>query len=334
MHSTCPSCGSDRSVPAHDVTDRESRERRCMDCATKFTRDDMMRPMGAGSEVRARAAREFKVNPRGIPKHKELPPGTRVRVADGSGLDSRKKGVVIAPVTDHRGIAKTTHGGEFQPFDRRRERMVRYDDGETGTMFLSRLIEIEDEPVKRSERQSGGSYLRGVDSETGVVVEKVFPSGAWEVSDIIDNHRVSMRYMDHTRQEAIDAFVAEFGTSDGEYHENAGAKMRPAVEDYETANRALGTRDEVSIGNNTRLRREDDSNIAVVLHRTPIVTYRIDGLMELNSGGHRTVTTKARMNEVTPAWLTIYQKGGEWFVREPGSGGALRFEDGMVVGHQ
>ena len=42
-----------------------------------------------------------------------------------------------------------------------------------------------------------------------MIIEKVFPSGAYRVSDIIDNVRVSRLYMGYTKREALKQFKAE-----------------------------------------------------------------------------------------------------------------------------
>lgn len=67
------------------------------------------------------------------------------------------------------------------------------------------------------------------------------------------------------------------------------------------------------VGNNTRLHYVDGTNgadIAVKLHNTDVVTIHSDGTYTLNSGGWRTSTTKARINEHSPA--RVYSKRGEW----------------------
>lgn len=278
-------------------------------------------------------------------------------------------------------------------------------------------------------------------TKDGVSVERVFPSGAWRISAIIGEHRVSEQYMGYSRAEAIEEFRAEHMPSKGLHRQNAasgrrearpyvglvrgrasereafrsavtptasthprygavvgpfrtmraaklaamaqmqgmarnvaewerfaerregqhqlalgamkalseprvnGAKMQMPVYDWASAQKALGAKSSVRIGHNTTLRYNggwwetpmrdvENDVIEVVLYSTPIVTYRMDGSITLNSGGHQTVTTKARINEVTPPWIDVYQKGGSWFVREPGVAGAVPFHDGMRVKHR
>jgi hypothetical protein len=69
-----------------------------------------------------------------------------------------------------------------------------------------------------------------------------------------------------------------------------------------------------SIGNNTQLTREHDGRLIVRLHSTDILMAFPDHVM-LNTGGYKTVTTKARMNEyLIPAGATVYADNGTWFV--------------------
>ena len=70
------------------------------------------------------------------------------------------------------------------------------------------------------------------------------------------------------------------------------------------------------LGNNTYAERRDNA-IAVRLHNTDVVTYHKGGAITFNHGGWPTVTTKARMNEFSPA--RISQVRGVWFISMPGS---------------
>lgn len=72
----------------------------------------------------------------------KFPVGSRVRILLGAGLDSEKTGTVIPPELDHRGIPKV-HGA-YQPFRTGgplAERMIRLDNGQKITMFVSYLRE-------------------------------------------------------------------------------------------------------------------------------------------------------------------------------------------------
>lgn len=63
--------------------------------------------------------------------------------------------------------------------------------------------------------------------------------------------------------------------------------------------------------NNTYAERRGEC-IAIRLHATDIMTFHPDGRIVLNSGGWKTVTTKARMNEYLPPGLQIWQNRGTW----------------------
>jgi len=87
---------------------------------------------------------------------------------------------------------------------------------------------------------------------------------------------------------------------------------------YETADSQLQGRNKLSrkVGNNTYLIRNSGvpgDSIHLKLHDTYIITWYADGRVELNSGGWRTVTTKARMNEFLEGY-SISQSKGQWFV--------------------
>jgi hypothetical protein len=85
------------------------------------------------------------------------------------------------------------------------------------------------------------------------------------------------------------------------------------------------------IGNNTVRYTRPNGDDVIRLHRTDIVTRKPDGSVILNSGGWRTVTTKARLNEYVSS-VAIYQKDHEWFICNRGDwAGAIPFEDGCTV---
>jgi len=101
---------------------------------------------------------------------------------------------------------------------------------------------------------------------------------------------------------------------------------------YQRANEMLTGRckDSRKLGNNTRLERRDDG-IAVRLHTTDVVTYKPNGDVVLDSGGWRTVTTKARMNEYAP--VSVWSVNGEWFAARGvtcGRAEAHLFADGIT----
>lgn len=90
-------------------------------------------------------------------------------------------------------------------------------------------------------------------------------------------------------------------------------------------------------GRATRLQKRADGSIAVKYHDTDVFTWLPDGAIRLNSGGFRTVTTKARINEYLPQGMALYQERGIWYLSlgdpYPFSEGCKRlvFADGMMV---
>lgn len=83
---------------------------------------------------------------------------------------------------------------------------------------------------------------------------------------------------------------------------------------YEEANNQLTGRNQNGrkLANNTYLERRGD-NIALRLHSTDIITFQPDGIVLVTTGGWKTVTTKARLNEYLPHGFGISQKGGVWY---------------------
>lgn len=75
---------------------------------------------------------------------------------------------------------------------------------------------------------------------------------------------------------------------------------------------------------NTRIQRIDYDTICIRFYATTIVKIHRSGVYQLNSGGFRTATTKARINQFSPAGL--YQKGRVWFFRD-----GMEFHDGDCV---
>lgn len=73
--------------------------------------------------------------------------------------------------------------------------------------------------------------------------------------------------------------------------------------------------------NNTRIVRHPDGSRGVFLYQTEIVTVRPDGSVRLRTGGWKTSTTRARMNQVANEWGLGYSvsfAGGDFTVRYRG----------------
>lgn len=83
----------------------------------------------------------------------------------------------------------------------------------------------------------------------------------------------------------------------------------------------------------TKVVQESDQSVSLYYHRTPVVTWYLDGRIVLRSGGHYTVTTKRRMNDAVPD-IRVWQRNFEWWVT-PIHGNTqenpIPFHDGMVV---
>src|SRR5579864_7126511 len=108
---------------------------------------------------------------------------------------------------------------------------------------------------------------------------------------------------------------------------------------YLKADSQLSGRNKLSrkVGNNTYLVRNSGvlgDSIHLKLHDTYIITWYADGRTELNSGGWRTVTTKARINEHLEDGFGISQVKGLWYVTRYQSDkfeDVCMFEDGLVI---
>lgn len=92
------------------------------------------------------------------------------------------------------------------------------------------------------------------------------------------------------------------------------------------------------IANNTVKYTHADGTVRIRLHKTDIVTQHPDGTFTLNSGGWRTVTTKARIDQFAP--VNLGASGGEWWVHNNnadaviGLRSSVPFFDGMRVDHK
>tara|TARA_B000000565_G_C23532870_1_gene280491 strand:- start:180 stop:482 length:303 start_codon:yes stop_codon:yes gene_type:complete len=83
-------------------------------------------------------------------------------------------------------------------------------------------------------------------------------------------------------------------------------------------------RTERKIGNNTYARILHNGSIAVRLYSTDVVTIHTDNSATLRNGGHKTDTTKNRINKYSP--VKVFQKNWEWFTAD-----GTPFQEGMRV---
>ena len=86
-------------------------------------------------------------------KEASFKPGDKVKVSQGSGLDSGKVGVVVSPQlikTDGRGIP-TNIQGAYKPVDWKKEVPIKFSDGTLTTMFKNRLTIESKQPLKEGK---------------------------------------------------------------------------------------------------------------------------------------------------------------------------------------
>lgn len=115
--------------------------------------------------------------------------------------------------------------------------------------------------------------------------------------------------------------------------------MRVTLKDlpasYDEAESFVGERDARSLGANTVVFRDARGAFAIRLYATTVVRFMRDAegfeSVELNTGGHKTVTTRSRLNAALKhtGW-SVYAERGKWslYLRGERVGGFL---DGIVV---
>lgn len=111
--------------------------------------------------------------------------------------------------------------------------------------------------------------------------------------------------------------------------DNAGARV-VGGHTYRELDAFIGNRTSRAVGNNTRAARRNAQAIAIQLHKTDIVTFFANGDVRFDTGGYRTVTTKARMNSYArPLGASIYADRGQWWFAT--SAGRQPFVDGISI---
>jgi hypothetical protein len=101
------------------------------------------------------------------------------------------------------------------------------------------------------------------------------------------------------------------------------------VTSFAAADAFLGSKDWRTIGHNTAIRRVSPDRIAARYHYTDVVTYHQDGRITFSTGGWMSVTTKVRLNALSPC--QVWSEGdGDWAIQGP-TGDAARFEDGVTM---
>lgn len=96
--------------------------------------------------------------------------------------------------------------------------------------------------------------------------------------------------------------------------------------------RASQGRDRAKLHKNIYLEPRPDGKIAVKYHDTDIVVYHPNGKIELHTGGWRTASTKANLNQYSP--FQVWQSKGIWYIHTGGpftDETTREFEDGMIL---
>ena len=103
---------------------------------------------------------------------------------------------------------------------------------------------------------------------------------------------------------------------------------------------AISAKETVIMGQNhtvgahaTTVARDRTGTLNITYHSTVVVSVADDGRITLDSGGHRTSTTKTRMNQAARQYglgFEVYQRARAWYVRVGGC--VLPFADGMAFG--
>jgi hypothetical protein len=93
--------------------------------------------------------------------------------------------------------------------------------------------------------------------------------------------------------------------------------------------RGKTNRDTRKVGNNTYAEILHDGSVGIMLHSTYVVKIHEDNTYTLQTGGWHTPTTKDRINQYFPGYVS--QRKGEWFVRLNHNNREYPFVEGMVV---
>ena len=77
----------------------------------------------------------------------------------------------------------------------------------------------------------------------------------------------------------------------------------------------------------------DDNYTVVLFHTTPVVKFNDEEII-LNSGGWKTSSTRARMNQTSNQYdlgFVVRQERGDWIVYIDSRDQAILFTDGMTI---
>lgn len=99
---------------------------------------------------------------------------------------------------------------------------------------------------------------------------------------------------------------------------------------YARAKSLLNGRLRMKIGHNTYLAQTEET-FTVIYHKTDIITFFSNDVVRLNTDGHKTTTTKARLNILS--WYYVYQRKNVWYVIDE-NGYEVEFYDGIYLGRK
>lgn len=89
---------------------------------------------------------------------------------------------------------------------------------------------------------------------------------------------------------------------------------------FEQANEMLGQREERKLINNTYAIRGGNGRVNIVHHNSAIATFEPDGEVTLTNAGYGSVSTRERLNAMTPWNLGFVQKNHAQMILLKGSG--------------
>ena len=84
-----------------------------------------------------------------------------------------------------------------------------------------------------------------------------------------------------------------------------------------------------SLGNNTTATIREDNTIAIRLYKTDVFVIDNNDYITLNTGGHKTATTKQRMNQYLDNHR-VFQRKKEWFVWDMREDKVVEYFDGIA----
>lgn len=112
---------------------------------------------------------------------------------------------------------------------------------------------------------------------------------------------------------------------------------------YQQAKNKLGEQREMKIANNTYLIKKsarqyfpeqeavlNDDVLVIRLHNTDILTFFSDGRIVVKSGGYRSKTTKARINDYVSGFK-LFSKKRDWYWYNYRNKEEIEFNDGDII---